>query len=95
MVQLTEELVAALDAEAARRGVSRSAVLREAATEYLAATRGATLDESIVAGYTRVPQSEPDEWGDLADLADRRRRETLERLAVEERSAGEGSEGWS
>ncbi|MFP5225832.1 MAG: CopG family transcriptional regulator [Actinomycetota bacterium] len=89
MVQLTEELVAALDAEAARQGVSRSAVLREAAAEYLTSTRRTKLDRLIVEGYERQPQGVPDHWGDLERLADRRRQETLERIAAEE------PEGWS
>ena len=88
LVQLSEELLGALDAEAARRGVSRSALLREAVTAFLAEARGATVTDAVVAGYTRIPPETPDAWGDLEAERDRAAAETLQRLDAEERAAG-------
>ena len=88
MVQLTEEMVARLDAEAQRRGVSRSAVVREAVTAYLSQDREAELSRLIVEGYTRFPPGVPDEWGDLEAQADRSTRELNRRLEQEEKEAG-------
>jgi hypothetical protein len=88
LVQLSEELLDALDAEAARRGVSRSALLREAVAGFLADARGATVTEAMVAGYTRIPPETPDAWGDLEAERDRAATETLQRLDAEERAAG-------
>ncbi len=88
MVQLTDDLVELLDAEAARQGVSRSALIRDAVTAYLVEAREAALTRELVAGYTRVPAAALDDWGDL----DRQRFEaslaTMRRLGAEERSAG-------
>lgn len=92
IVQLTEELVAALDAEAARRGVSRSALIREAVVTLLADRREEAVTRSIVDGYTRVPPANPDEWGDLEAQSERATLEVLWRLDAEEREAG--FEGW-
>jgi metal-responsive CopG/Arc/MetJ family transcriptional regulator len=61
LVQLTDDLVAALDERAARRGVSRSRLIREAVQDYLARDADAAIDAAIVAGYTRIPQ-EDDPW---------------------------------
>jgi metal-responsive CopG/Arc/MetJ family transcriptional regulator len=67
LVQLSDELLAQLDARAAREGRSRSDLIREAVTGYLAADREAEIDRRIVEAYTRRPQ------GDLgADWAARR-----------------------
>jgi len=59
LVQLTDELAALLDARAARTGRSRSALIREAITQYLRDDLEAAIDAAIVEGYTRIPQ-EPD-----------------------------------
>lgn len=92
IVQLTRDLVELLDAEAARRNISRSALIREAVGVYLAEAAEAAVATSIVEGYRRIPQGEPDEWGDPAAFADRSTRETMRRLDAEERKAG--SEPW-
>lgn len=84
MVQLNEELVARLDAEAAASGVSRSALIREAVEQRLAASREAEITRQIVAGYRRIPQGRPDEWGDLGAMSERSSLETLQRLDAEE-----------
>lgn len=84
MVQLTDALVAALDAEAARRQVSRSAVIREAVEAHVAADREAKIGAQIAAGYRRVPQGEPDSWGDLAITADTETEAALRRLDAED-----------
>lgn len=68
IVQLTGSLLAALDERAARLGISRSRLIRDAVEAYLAADRAAAVDEAIVAGYTRVPP-EPDPWADAEAIA--------------------------
>jgi hypothetical protein len=88
LVQLSQELLAELDAEATRRGVSRSALLREAVAAFLADARGQAATDAIVAGYQRVPPATPDAWGDLEAERDRAAAETLQRLDAEERAAG-------
>lgn len=90
MVQLTDELIRALDDEAGRRGMSRSAVIREAVEEHLAADRDAAIGRAIVEGYRRVPPATPDGWADLASAADRAGSELAQRLDEEERAAGFG-----
>jgi metal-responsive CopG/Arc/MetJ family transcriptional regulator len=65
LVQLSDELLAALDEEATRSKRSRSELIRAAITHYLATTLGATADQAIVAGYSEIPQ-QPDAWADLA-----------------------------
>ncbi len=88
MVQLTDDLIDLLDAEAARQGTSRSALIRAAIAAYLADTRESAITRRLVEGYTRTPSSGVDEWGDL----DRQRFEaslaTMRGLAVEEGAAG-------
>lgn len=88
MVQLTEELVTLLDEQAAKKEVSRSALIREILEEHLADEREALIDRQIVEGYTRIPPGTPDEWGDLEAQADRARLAALRRLDEEERRAG-------
>ncbi|MGI8506419.1 MAG: CopG family ribbon-helix-helix protein [Solirubrobacteraceae bacterium] len=55
LVQLSDELLAELDARAARDGRSRSQLIREAVAGYLAADPEADLDRRIVEAYTRQP----------------------------------------
>lgn len=88
LVQLTDELLRALDSEAARQGKSRSAVVREAVTKYLAESSEAEISRQIVDGYTRIPPGTPDEWGDLEAQLDSNRRAMQRRLDEEEKAAG-------
>ena len=88
MVQLTEDLVELLDAEAVRLGVSRSAVIRRAIEAHLHDVREAAITRRIVDGYRRIPPATPDKWGDLEALQDRATHETLQRLDAEERDIG-------
>lgn len=90
MVQLTDDLLVALDAEAARRGVSRSALIREILAADLGDARERAVTRQIVEAYERIPPATPDEWGRLHELADHSTRETLQRLDAEERRRGEG-----
>lgn len=92
IVQLTEELVQQLDAEASRRGRSRSALIRDAVAAYLLAQRRDEVGARIVEGYRRAPTVEPDEWGDLLGAGHRSTLEALQRLDAEER--GQGFEPW-
>jgi predicted transcriptional regulator len=88
MVQLSDERIAALDREAQLRGVSRSALIREAVDALLAARLRDEVGERIAEGYRRVPQALPDEWGSIAADQDVANRELLQRLEREERDAG-------
>jgi Arc/MetJ-type ribon-helix-helix transcriptional regulator len=90
MVQLTDQLVDALDREAERAGVSRSAVIRGAIKQYLEQGGRAAQVRRYVEGYERVPPSAPDEWGDLEREADVHGHEVARRLDAEEREAGGG-----
>ncbi|MEX2554638.1 MAG: ribbon-helix-helix protein, CopG family [Actinomycetota bacterium] len=62
LVQLNQELLAALDQRAAERGVSRSQLIREAVETYLADAIGAAIDNQIVEAYTRRPQVADAAW---------------------------------
>ena len=88
IVQLTDELLEALDHEAARRRVSRSSLIREAVTAFLAQSGEAAIGKRIVEGYRRLPPVTPDEWGDLDAEMQRATLETLHRLDAEERAGG-------
>ena len=88
MVQLTDRLVRLLDRVAARRGVSRSALIRTAVEQFLEKDEEAAVGRQIVAGYERIPPGTPDEWGDLSDISDRATADLLHRLDAEERAAG-------
>lgn len=88
MVQLSEELIRVLDAEAARTSRSRSAVVREAVERYFADVGEVAIDREIVAGYRRIPPGIPDGWADVEELGDRGTRELGRRLDHEEREAG-------
>lgn len=58
LVQLSDELLAQLDARVAREGRSRSELIREALGIYLADEREAEIDRQIVAAYTQQPPEE-------------------------------------
>jgi len=88
MVQLRDDLIELLDEEAAHRGISRSALIREALEEHLAAAARSAVGRQIVAGYERIPQSEPDAWGDPDGFSDVGGKELLQRLDHEEAEAG-------
>ena len=62
LVQLTPDLIEALDEYRERTGASsRSEVIREAIARLLAEDREALIDRQIVEAYTRRPQEEI--WG--------------------------------
>ncbi len=64
LVQLTDELVEALDRRAKLEGVSRSKIVRDLLDAALATS--AEHDRALLAGYTGFPQSDAaDRWGDL------------------------------
>ena len=68
LVQLSDELVTALDERAARQGTSRSHLIRSAIEEYIAADERAEIDRAIVEGYTRIPPGELDAWAEAATI---------------------------
>ncbi len=88
IVQLNDDLVAELDAVAGRLGVSRSALIREAVSAYLAENGEDAITRAIVDGYRRVPPGTPDEWGVLDEQGEHATVELLVRLDAEERAAG-------
>jgi len=88
MVQLSDDLLEALDRTASNRGASRSALIRELLWESLSEDRERRIGEAIAEGYRRIPQGTPDEWGDLSAAADHANAETGRRLDAEEREAG-------
>ena len=55
LVQLSDELLAALDQRAGQIGQSRSALIRQAIESFLADDREAAIDRAIAEGYARVP----------------------------------------
>ncbi len=88
MVQLTDDLLRALDEEARNRGVSRSALIRQFLEEHLHERSEAAVGRQIADGYRRIPPVTPDEWGDLEALTDRATSDVLVRLDAEERASG-------
>jgi predicted transcriptional regulator len=66
LVQLSDELLAALDQRAAAAGVSRSRLIREALERQLATDLAAEIDRRIVEGYRRIPPGELDAFADRA-----------------------------
>jgi hypothetical protein len=92
LVQLTDDLVALLDEEAAERGLSRSALIRNVLTAHLDARREVVLSRRIVEGYRRTPPGEPDGWADIDGLSDLAATDLGRRLDEEERR--EGHEPW-
>jgi len=63
LVQLSDELIAALDQRAAQLGTSRSALIRQAVEAFLADAVEAEIDRRIEEGYRSHPAEEI--WGDL------------------------------
>lgn len=68
LVQLSEELLAALDARVAREGRSRSQLIRDALAGYLTDDREGAIDRAIIESYTQRPQEDLVGW-DAAGLA--------------------------
>ncbi len=92
IVQLNTDLLELLDQEAARRGVSRSALVRSALEELLRDEREAVISRQIVEGYRRIPPATPDEWGNLEATSEQATGDLLRRLDSEERR--QGHEPW-
>jgi predicted transcriptional regulator len=90
LVQLTDDLVALLDEEAAERGVSRSALIRMVLAEHLEERRQTSVSDAIVDGYRRIPPATPDAWGDAEHLTDQATTDLLQRLDAEEERDGLG-----
>jgi metal-responsive CopG/Arc/MetJ family transcriptional regulator len=63
LVQLTDELLAALDQRAAELGTSRSALIRQAVETFLADAVESEIDRRIREGYEAHPPR--DVWGEL------------------------------
>jgi len=87
LVQLTDPLVERLDRRAAREGVSRSQVIRDAVEAYLHDDQEAEIARRFREGYERIPPGTPDEWGDPDAF-----HAGLVRAREQERSAGD--EAW-
>jgi len=92
LVQLNTELLALLDREATRLGISRSALVRNALERFLGTDRERAISQAIVDGYTRIPSATPDEWGDLEAMTGQAQIDLSHRLDAEERR--EGHEPW-
>lgn len=92
MVQLNDRLLRLLDRHAARKGISRSALIRTALEEFLRKDQESVVGREIVEGYKRIPPVTPDEWGDMAQVTDNATVDVLHRLDAEERA--EGHEPW-
>lgn len=88
LVQLNETLLSVLDQRAAKAGVSRSQIIREAIEAYVAHDHDAEISRRIIAGYERIPQSTPDEWGSPERFSQAAARDLHRRLDAEERAAG-------
>lgn len=67
LVQLSDTLLVALDQRAAKRGISRSQLIREAIEAHLADDLEAEISRQIVEGYTRIPDDrEFDAWANAS-----------------------------
>ncbi len=70
LVQLSDELLAELDAKGAREGRSRSQLIRAAIAGYLAEDPEGEIDRRIVEAYTRQPSEDLGaEWAARASIA--------------------------
>ena len=58
LVQLSDELLSQLDERVAREGRSRSELIREAVSSYLAGDLEADIDRRLVDAYTRQPHED-------------------------------------
>lgn len=62
IVQLDDRLLADLDREAERRGVSRSELLRRAASAFLEALDEADAERRAIDAYRRIPDTDDPDW---------------------------------
>jgi metal-responsive CopG/Arc/MetJ family transcriptional regulator len=71
-VPIEKELVIRLDELAARRGVSRAAVIRTACARYLSQLENDEREQRYIEGYRRIPDGTTEEetfaWLAAADL---------------------------
>ena len=88
LVQLNDTLVAALDRHAEAEGRSRSALIREAVSEWLTERDRAAAVDRWVAGYAAMPVAAPDSWGDLELESDTHGHELAQRLDAEDAADG-------
>lgn len=86
MVQLSDELVAQLEAEATRLGCSRSAIVREAVAEHLERSSLKRDIERYVEAYRAMPQPDIDECGDLDSMTAFSSSASLRALDLDEES---------
>lgn len=88
LVQLSDDLVEALDRRALHDSVSRSHLIRSAIEAFLADDLDAAVGRRIIDGYQRMPQGEVDEWGAMHVTNSSTTDATFRRLDAEERAAG-------
>jgi len=62
IVQLDDRLVRDLDREAKKRGVSRSELIRRAATAFLEAVDEAEAERKMIEAYRRIPDDIDPDW---------------------------------
>lgn len=67
LVQLTSDLLAALDQRSTTTGRSRSDIIREAIRQYFENDLEDKIDRRIVAAYRKKPQSD-DRWAEAAAI---------------------------
>lgn len=70
LVQLTDDLVIILDAIAAKRGVTRSALIRTVLESFVGREDEEEKDRRLIEGYTKFPPELEDEWGPLYPWAE-------------------------
>lgn len=92
LVQLNDTLLAILDQRAAKDGISRSQIIRDAIEAYLGQDHEAEISRQIIAGYERIPQAATDEWGNPPGFMAAAARVLHRRIDAEERA--EGHEPW-
>jgi hypothetical protein len=88
LVQLTDDLVAQLDAEAKRQGRSRSALVRCVLAEYLRSRSEQAEVARYVQSYRDRPQADPEDPATVTGAATQAGVATMQRLDAEEEAAG-------
>lgn len=58
LIQLSDELLEKLDAQARARGTSRSALVRDAIERYVVKETEEEKDRRMIEGYRRIPETE-------------------------------------